>query len=131
MSAALSPAAEQFLRDHLASPLQLDVLIVLHDEADRWWTAEAIASQLRTAEPAVSAALETLGRSNVLDVRVGGSLSYRFAPVAPALARTIDEIATAHYYARNDLVTTLFAIQRKAGAARRIADAFRLKDSDG
>jgi hypothetical protein len=123
---ALSPAADRFLRDCITSALQLDALAILQSDSDRWWTTTAMATQLRTSEPAAAAALEALGRSNVVDVRVGAYLSYRYAPVDAALARVVEEIAAAHYHSRDDLVARVPGLRRTSGAARRIADAFRI-----
>ena len=85
-----------------------------------------MAAQLRTSEVSAAAALEALGRSNVADVRVGGALSYRYAPVDPRLEKTVDEIADAHYHARDELVARMTTAREKINAARRIADAFKI-----
>ena len=126
MADALSPAADRFLSDCITSALQLDALAILQSDGDRWWTTAAMAAQLRTSEAAAAAALEGLGRSNVLDVRVGAHLSYRYAPVDAALGRAVDEIAAAHYHSRDDLVARVTGMRRTSDAARRIADAFRI-----
>jgi hypothetical protein len=105
--APLSFAAERFLRSYVSSVLQLDALTLLHDDPERWWTTASIASQLHVGEPAAASALEALGRANVLDVRLGAHLSYRYAPVDAHLARTIDEIADAHYRGRDALVACI------------------------
>ena len=123
---ALSPAAQRFLREYISSALQLDALTILQNDDTRWWTTAAIAAQLRTSEASAAAALEALGRSNAVDVRVGGYLSYRYAPVDEKLARIVDEIAEAHYHARDDLVARVTGVRRTSDAARRIADAFRI-----
>ena len=126
MPHALSPAAERFLRTSISSALQLDALTLLQNDSTRWWTTEAIAAHLRTSEASAAAAMEALGRSNVVDVRVGGALSYRYAPVDPKLARVVDEIAEAHYHARDDLVARVTGVRHAGDAARRIAEAFRI-----
>ena len=122
----LSADAERFLRDAISSALQLDALSVLHADRDRWWTAAAMASHLRTSALSAATALETLGRSNLVDVRVGGSLSYRYAPVDARLEAIVDELAAAHYHARDELVARVTGVRGKTDAARRIADAFRI-----
>jgi len=101
---SLSARAERFLRDAVSSALQLDALIVLHDDRTRWWTAATMAVRLRTSRISAAAALEALGRSNMVDVRVGGSLSYRYAPFDDRLEKIVDEIAGAHPGARDEMV---------------------------
>jgi len=85
-----------------------------------------MASHLRTSALSAATALETLGRSNLVDVRVGGSLSYRYAPVDARLEAIVDELAAAHYHARDELVARVTGVGGKTDAARRIADAFRI-----
>jgi len=114
------------VRDYISSALQLDALTVLHTDRNRWWTTGEMAAQLRTSEVSAAAALEALGRLNVVDVRVGAHLSYRYAPVDDDLAKVVDEIADAHYHARDELVARVTEARRTADAARRIADAFRI-----
>ncbi|HTI38176.1 MAG TPA: hypothetical protein VL484_11475 [Vicinamibacterales bacterium] len=126
MDNPLSPAAERFLTDCISSALQLDALSVLTSDRNRWWTTPAMATALRATEAAAAAALEALGRSNVVDVRVGAHLSYRYAPVDAALARVVDEITDAHYHSRDDLIARVTGLRRTSDAARRIADAFRI-----
>ena len=127
MADTLSPAADRFLRDCITSALQLDALAVLQNDCDRWWTTTAMAAQLRTTEAAAAGALEALGRVNVADVRLGSQLSYRCAPIDPGLANVVDELAAAHYHSRDTLIGRLTEGRRTADAARRIADAFRIR----
>jgi hypothetical protein len=122
----LSPGAEQFLRDFVFSALQLDALMVLQRDRTRWWTSSAIAAELRTSDVSAAAVLEALGRCNAIDVRVGGALSYRYGPFDAHVEKIVDEIADAHYHARDELVARIAAARGKTGAARRIADAFRI-----
>lgn len=108
------------------SSTRLDVLLLLRSEPARWWKVDLVAATLRISAPSAGQSLEDLGRGNLLDVRVGEALAYRFAPVDAKVADTIAEIAAVHYVARDALLAALPGVARGASAARRIADAFRL-----
>lgn len=126
MARTLSPHARNFLRESVRSLLELDAILLLQRNDQRWWSAEQIAEELRVGSDPASSALESLAACNLLDVRIGGTLAYRFAPVEPAARSTVGEIASDPYVARE-----LVAGGDIARAARRFADAFRLRKSDG
>jgi hypothetical protein len=89
----LSPPTRTFLRDVVRSLLQLDVLFLLFRDDRRWWNAEQLVEELKAPQLAVSTALEELAASNLLDVRIGSTLTYRFAPVEAASRAAVGEAA--------------------------------------
>lgn len=101
------------------------MLVLLCSEGERWWTVDAVAAALRMSSNSTSQALETLSMGNLLDVRLGEALAYRFAPLSDDVSKTVEELAEMHYRSR-DAVLAAIASQRSALAARRIAEAFRL-----
>lgn len=122
----LSPAAARLLHDVIVSSTRLDVLLLLRSEPERWWNVDLVAATLRISVPSAGQALEGLGLGNLLDVRVGEALAYRFAPVDSTVSDTIAEITALHYASRDALLAALPGVGRSASAARRIADAFRM-----
>jgi hypothetical protein len=127
-SVSLSPAAARLLHDVIVSSTRLDVLLLLRSEPARWWNVGLVAATLRISEPSAGKALEGLGLGNLLDVRVGETLSYRYAPMDSQVSDTITEIAALHYASRDTLLAALPGVGRSATAARRIADAFQMKN---
>jgi hypothetical protein len=127
MASTLSNAAGDFLAACIHSLLELDILLVLHNEGDRWWNADQVAAEMRIAIPLAASALESLASHNLLDVRIGVSLAYRYSPLDGAVRALTAEIARHHYAARE-----LIGAQRRTRlAAERFADAFRLRKKDG
>lgn len=124
--ASLSPTATDFVRSRLRSILQLDVALLLQADVTVWWSADRVAAELRVGSEAVGHALEELASSNLLDVRIGNDLTYRFAPWHESTARLMAEIAANHYEAKEIVVRSA-----AGSAARRFADAFRIRKSDG
>jgi hypothetical protein len=122
----LSRAAARLLHDVIVSSTRLDVLLLLRSEPARWWNVDAVAAALRISARSAGQALEALGLGNLLDVRVGETLAYRYAPTDSKMADGIAEIAALHYASRDVLLGALPGVARSASAARRIADAFRV-----
>jgi hypothetical protein len=108
------------------SSTRLDVLLLLRSEPARWWSVDVVAATLRISVASAAQALEDLGLGNLLDVRVGETLAYRFAPMDSRVSDTIAEIAALHYTSRDALLAVLPGVRGTASAARRIADAFRV-----
>jgi hypothetical protein len=125
----LSESARRVLRDDIGSLERLDVLLLMQHDAERWWTAAALARELRIAPMQVEASLHALGRGNLLEVRVAEDVLYRYDPGAPALRQVIEEIVEFHYANRTAVAAILSAAH--ASGAELFAEAFRLrKDSD-
>lgn len=114
------------MRDTILTSMALDVLVLLCSEPARWWNVESVAGTLRMSESSPGTALEDLGRANLLDVGIGESLTYRFAPVDETVSKTIPEITALHFTARDAIIHAQPGGQRGGIAARRIADAFLL-----
>jgi hypothetical protein len=122
----LSEAAEQFLHDHIGLMLHVDILLLLRRDVQQWFTPAALAVALRVSVDSAERALEHLGAANLIDVKIGNSLAYRFAPIDEAIRPSIDEIATLHYEDRRALEAVLVKSDT-AGAAPAFAEAFRLR----
>jgi hypothetical protein len=127
MSSPLSQEAEAFLTACVNSILELDVVLVLQNDDARWWNADQVAAEMRIGMPLAAAALEALAARNLLDVRIGGSLTYRFAPLEDRVRTTTQEISRNHYAARELIV----ARRQTRTAAERFAAAFKLRKEDG
>ena len=81
MPRRLSSRASAFLREFIKSVHELDTILVLHRDASRWWSAEQIADELPVRPDVAARALEALAGRNLLDVRVGETLAYCWAPI--------------------------------------------------
>ena len=121
----LSESADQFLHSRIGSMLHLEILLLLRRDVQQWFIPAALAAALRVSVDSTERALELLGAANLIDVKIGNSLAYRFAPIDEGVRPLIDEMATLHYEDRQALEAVL-ATRRGAGAARAFADAFRL-----
>lgn len=118
----LSAAALEFLTARLGSARRLEVLITVQRSPQAWWTAEAIAADLRLPVRAAADELEALASQNLLDVRVAHDVLYRFVPASETLAAVVREIVEG-YFADRDRLLRLLTV---TGSARRFADAFKI-----
>ena len=96
----LSPRASAFLRESIRSVDELETILLLHGDSSRWWSAEQIARTLGMPADAAARALEALAARNLLDVRVGESLTYCWAPLQDHLLDTLREVALKRSKAR-------------------------------
>jgi hypothetical protein len=117
----LSEIARALLGEKVTSLLQLDVLLLVYSGLERWWDAEQVAQMLRVPASAASAALEDLATGNLLDVKIGNTISYRFAPSGPETAAVIREVSGSPYEAREVVVG------RHRLAARARTDGFGVR----
>lgn len=105
------------------------MLMLLRRNATRYWSAEAVASELGMPMPVVRRPLERLASANMLDIRLAQDVMYRFNP-AEAHIDAVNELADAYSRART-AVLRLF-VDGPPDPIRDFADAFRFKkDRDG
>jgi len=117
----LSESAAQFLHERLGSLLHLDILLMLRRAPQQWFTPALLSAALSVSADSTERALEHLGAANLIDVKIGNSLAYRFAPVDEGVRPLIDEIATLHDEYRQALGVVLVR-RRSLGHGRRRGD---------
>lgn len=128
MTELIPPSVLRFIARHLRSLMDLEVLMLLSSTPDKHWTAAAVALQLAIPGTAAREALENLCRQNLLDVKVGEALSYRYNPGAPQLGRAVDELFTTYQDARVAVTAAVADAARQR--LRDFADAFRVVDDE-
>jgi hypothetical protein len=72
----------------------MDILLTLAQDESRWWSAEQLGEAIGHTQSAAAGALELLAAQNLLDVKVGSTLSYRFSPVHAAARQAVAEAAS-------------------------------------
>jgi hypothetical protein len=112
-----------FLRNHIRSVGELEVLLLLQRDSTRWWTAEQVNRELRTS---LESALQHLG--NLRDVRLvqerkAEEWEYRFAP-DPTLVPIVRTLEALFRDWIASIVDVIYAPRNDS--LRDFADAFRL-----
>jgi hypothetical protein len=122
--ANLSADLERFIRQGIHSIEQLEVLLLLSAQPERWWNETEVFKVIRSSLPSVSDRLAELSVSGLLERRDDQTLTYRYAPKTLPHARLIEELAEAY---RSHRVAVIDAIYRPQTPASELAQAFRIK----
>ena len=123
--ASLSDAARHFLVHMIGSIERLDIILVMRRHADRWWTATALADELRIPATVVQSDLDWLGARNLLGVRIAQDVLYQYGPGTTELRQLVDEVSLVHDADRG--ATAGVVARPIPESARLFADAFRLR----
>jgi len=124
---------QQFLRDHVETYEQLEILVLLAGAPDRHWSADDIAAALRVDHAVVTEGLAHLDRAGVL-VASGPDTAPRFA-ARPDHAAMVVRLADVYRRDRLGIMNrmTSNALERvRTSALRAFTSAFLLgKKNDG
>lgn len=115
----------QFLRDHIDSVEQLEILILLCQSGDRSWTAEEIARELRSSQSSVSKRLEEFASKRFLKVVEQSPRRYSYAPVDESARRRIEELRELYKVRRVTVIDAIFS--KPVDKIKVFADAFKFR----
>jgi hypothetical protein len=124
----LSPDVERFLREHVDSVEQCEMIVAMHNKSDQWWTAHELAAELYLSDVPTARDLETLARRGFLEVLVKNELHYRMAPVSQALTLGVRDLAGLYRTRRVDILS--YVVRKKGRPLKHFADAFRFRKGD-
>jgi hypothetical protein len=122
-------AVRTFLRAHIRSLDQLEILLLLQREGEKWWSAEDVADELGASRALAAARLEELASRSLLDVRISERLFFRYAPASPDLDAAARETARAFEAKPVAVITALSS--PPVDEIRAFADAFRIRGKEG
>jgi len=108
---------------------QLEALLLLRSEPDRWWDPEEVAEQLATQPASVTRRLRDLVGHGLVAERPGdrdGVRRFGYSPAASELDDGVTALAHAYATRRSSVIATIFADPEPNRIIRSFADAFRL-----
>ena len=120
-------AVARFLAAHIRSVMQLELLMLLSREPERWWTADAAHRELRSSLEACAQDLRTLAKEGLAEVSTDPDIRYRYRLARPEdepVMTRLSELFRTHFHS---LVHAVYAARRRDIQA--FADAFKLKKS--
>ena len=79
---SITEETRRAIETHLRTVEELDVLLLLGREPERYWSSTAAAEATGLPPRVTAGVLELLAARNLLDVRLGEALLYRFDPAA-------------------------------------------------
>lgn len=127
-SAELPHSVVAFVREHIETLEQLELLTLLMKSPERWWDAAAVAEALGINATIARDALERLASRNLLAISVTTDVRYQFQPGTTMLRDAGEQFAEACRTNRIAVVRLVTDTQRRA--MRDFADAFRLRRHD-
>ncbi|HSR65302.1 MAG TPA: hypothetical protein VLM17_06855 [Xanthomonadaceae bacterium] len=118
---AITGEVRRFLLAVIPSVPHLEALLLLRAQPRAWGVPE-LARRLYVDEAPVQALLDDLAQAGLVASGDGG---VRYAPAAPDVMATVDEVALA--YGRHVVAVTELIHSTSDRKAQRFADAFRLR----
>lgn len=125
---AIPENVQRFIARHINSIEQLEVLLLLHAQPQRFWTAEEVANELRIDASSAKDRLQNLHQLNLLSPSSDSASSYQYAPSPHQVGQIIDELANVYAIRRVSVIQFIFS--QPIDRIRVFADAFRLKKDD-
>jgi hypothetical protein len=119
----LPVGVDRFLRSTVRSIWQLELLLLLHRQRARLWTADELVRDLRASMLIVGDALDTLQKAGLVSRNANDQ--YQYWPITPELDHLIDEVAAA--YAGSPVAVTEAILSAPSSSVRTFADAFKIK----
>jgi hypothetical protein len=114
--------------DALASLEDLQLLLRLMDEPERWWDARTIARETGTSGSSTGRGLDRLAARNLLDIRVTDEVRFRYRPGSPELESAGSALAEA--YRQNPLAIVKLVTVARPRSTTDFANAFRIRTDD-
>jgi DNA-directed RNA polymerase specialized sigma subunit len=123
LSVEFSSRLRSFINRSIESVEHVEVLLLLKRDANRAWSAEEIAAELRRSPASVERRLRDLARS-----RLAQSTDERYRYQHGKHDETVDELEHEYELRRVRLIEAIFT--GSIDSAQRFADAFRLWGED-
>jgi hypothetical protein len=121
----LSTEVKQFLRAHIQSLEQLEILSLMRPEPAREWTAKAIYEAILSSQRSIEGRLQAFVERGLLSASGDAPKSYRYAPRDAGLDRAVQLTLQAYKERRVMVTETIFRPDQDP--AQTFADAFRFK----
>jgi hypothetical protein len=122
---SLSNDAREFLRAHIQSLEQLEILAILRSDPEREWTAAAIYERILSSERSIAGRLSQFVDSGLVSTSDSSPPAFRYAPRDPVLDRGAEATLQAYRDRRVLVIETIF--RPESDPAQSFSDAFRFK----
>jgi hypothetical protein len=126
---AISSHVIGFIADHISSVVQLEVLLLLHAQRDRRFTAEELAKELRVNPDWIVGQVQNLCDRGILTCNQSGVWTLQYQPRTSDLDNTVAELARTYEERRVSVITLIF--NKPTDQVKSFADAFRIRKDGG
>jgi hypothetical protein len=104
MREVVPASVRELIRERVQALEQLEILLLLHGEPKRIWSADELAVQLQMGIVLVEAALAHLTHHGFLTVEAG---RYHYAPHEPKQASAVDQLARSYDASRPEVLALI------------------------
>ena len=115
---------QRFLRAHIRSVGELEVLLLLHRKSEQWWTAHAVNEELRTSLQSAAECLDHLHGGGLVEASDADPRGYRLARAHVGEDTVVGRLAQLFRERVSSVIDVIYA--PKHDSLREFADAFRL-----
>jgi hypothetical protein len=124
----LPPDVRQFLSDYVQSISQLELLVLLQRDAEKFWSVEEAAKELYTPASMTEPLLESLRMNGLVSFGGETKRDYRYAPKSPALDKLVRDLVQLYAERRVTIINTIYSgpLQK----LQNFADAFRIRNKE-
>ena len=125
----LPEPVKQFIREHISSVEQLEILLYLHRIAPQKASAEEIAQSLYLSAESVASRLEVFRDHGLLSATVGPTLYFALHPSAPKIMEGVAELIRCYRERRVSVINFIFS--NPIATIQSFADAFIVRKKEG
>jgi DNA-binding IclR family transcriptional regulator len=99
---------QQFIADYIESVEQLEILLLLSDSPNRFWTVNEVFRAIQSSSASVAERLETLSIQGFLEKDPKFSF-YRYKPQSEQLSERVNELRNSYESRRVKVVEAIFS----------------------
>lgn len=118
----------QFLREHVRSIAQLELLLLVRGKPETVWSAEDAAKALYIPGNFAEAILENLTTSGLVAIDEEEGRRYRYWPRTPQLSQLVDDVEK--LYRERPVTTVNVMYSAPTENLQNFADAFRIRKKE-
>lgn len=123
--APIAAEVRRFVAQYVHAPEQLDILLLLHAQPEKEWTAADVSRAIFTVPTSATVRLESLAAAGLVTSTGGADPRYRYAPVSAELRAQVDALSRAYRADRVGVIGLVF--ERRTDPLKSFSDAFRLR----
>lgn len=120
----ISAKLKQFIFEFVDSVELIEVLLLIRNHADTWFSAAQISAELRSNPTSISKRLSRLANIDLLEQNGD---QFKFAPQSKELKEIVNELANEYLLRRHRIFELIFSSSKNA---RQFADAFIVNKSN-
>jgi hypothetical protein len=125
---SLTPEVRGFVGEHIDSAEQLEILLLLHRDPDRRWTAQEVSQAIYTVPASALMRLERLVAEGFATSSGEADPTYVYEPRSEEIRRQVAALSDAFRKDRVAVIKLIFS--RPPDPLQSFADAFRLRGGE-